>query len=343
MPKTKKTNLISNEIENINIINGIYVPWTEKYRPQMLEDLVADDNIILKINKIIKDREMPNIIITGVPGVGKTSTILCIAKNILGKHLDYGLLESNASDERGIKSLESVSYFCKKKIDFEDEGDLIYAKHKIVLLDEIDNMTEKAQRLVNDLMESYHHNTRFAFTCNSSSKIIESIQSRCIILRYKRLLNSQIETKLTYIANRENVKYTKEGMNTLISISQGDLRQAVSSLQVMSVNFNEITPSNVFKVYDKPGLITIIGIFNNILAKNFVAALKCINDLKIKGYSSADIAFDMLYILKKNGFITIPEDLRIKYIKKISKTYFYINQGIDTTLQLTGCVAKLCL
>lgn len=330
------------KVEDINEVDGIYVPWTEKYRPQILDDLVADESIKMKINKIIHDKNMPNIIVTGIPGVGKTSTIQCIALNILGKYMSEGLLESNASDDRGIKAVqECITFFCKKKVDFIDDTNR-YAKHKIILLDEADNMTEKAQRLINELMEN-HKTTRFAFTCNTSSKIIESIQSKCIILRYKRLLPQQIEQRLKYIADRESVKYTREGMSTLIAISQGDLRQAISSLQVMSINCDELNQANVYKIYDKPELLLIGNIFQHTIEKNFVPALKILTDLKNKGYSSADITFSMLLILKSPGFITIDEGLRVYYAKKISKTYFQICQGIDTTLQLTGCIAKLCL
>lgn len=334
--------LISNEIENIDLVKGIYVPWTEKYRPQTPDELVVGSSIKNKIKKIISDRNMPNIIITGIPGIGKTTTIQCIAFNILGKYIKDGLLELNASDDRGIKAVqEAVTFFCKKKVDFADNNN-IYAKHKIVLLDEADNMTEKAQRLVNELMEKHKNTTRFAFTCNTSSKIIESIQSKCIILRYKRLSNNYIEKRLTYIAKKENIKFTKIGITSLAAISQGDLRQAVSSLQVMHINYPEINQLNVFKIYDKPEILLVNVIFTHMQNKNFIEALKLLTDLRNKGYTNADIIYSMLFILKTHDFITISEQLRILYIKNISKTYFYIYQGINSDMQLDGCIAKLC-
>lgn len=324
------------------MINGMVVPWTEKYRPQSIDDLVADPNIITKVKKIIKDKEMPNLIITGIPGIGKTSTILCIASNILGKYIDSAMLELNASDERGIKAVqESITYFCKKKMDFTT--DVLSAKHKIVLLDEVDNMTEKAQRLVNELMESYRNSTRFAFTCNTSSKIIEAIQSRCIIFRYKRLSNSQILDKLIHIAKIEKIKFTKDGINAIVTISQGDMRQAISMLQVISTGYDIVNLDNVYKLCDKPHYLTISNIFTNCNNKNFPDALKALNFLKNKGYSSSDIANTMLFLLKNNNFVDIPEPIRIYYIKNVSKTAFYISQGIDTHLQLVGCIAKLSL
>lgn len=339
--QVKKSLVIKKDKQSV--INGMIVPWTEKYRPQTVEDLVVDPNIVIKVNKIIQDREMPNLIITGLPGIGKTSTILCIAMNILGKYIDSGMLESNASDERGIKAVqESITYFCKKKVEFDDKVD-VFAKHKIVLLDEADNMTEKAQRLVNDLMEKYCNTTRFAFTCNTSSKIIEAIQSRCIIFRYKRLNNEQIFAKLLNIIKLEKVNYTKEGINAIVSIVQGDMRQAISMLQVISTGYESVTPENVYKLCDKPHYNIIANIFTNCAKKNFPEALKSLNYLKNKGYSSSDITNSMIYSLKHNSLISITEEKRIYYINKIAKTYFYISQGIDTPLQLVGCIAKLCL
>lgn len=336
--------LVNNDIESISKINNIIIPWTEKYRPRLIENIVADENVIIKINKIINDRDMPNIIITGNPGIGKTSTIICIAMNILGKYMKEAFMESNASDERGIKAVEdNVELFCKKKINFEDDFDnnLIYAKHKIILLDEADNMTEKAQRLIHKLMKNYN-NTRFAFTCNTSSKIIEAIQSECIIIRFKSLSHDQIFNKLEYICKNENLKYTNDGLSILSSIIQGDLRQAINSLQVLSVNFPIVSVENIYKIYDKPELIYIKNIFINIFKKNFKDSITILLNLKKQGYSSSDIVINMLSILKNNDLLKeIPENIKIIYIKKISKTYFYINQGVDTDLQLIGCLANL--
>ena len=179
--KSKKIKIIKEEKiikTNTNQKEALNIPWVEKYRPTNIENLVLETPIYNKIKKIIDDKNMPNIIITGLPGIGKTTTILCIAKILLGKYFEQGVLELNASDDRGIKAVQdSIIYFCKKKLEMEED----YAQHKIVLLDEADNMTTKAQQLVNNLMEKYHSTTRFAFTCNNSSDIIEAIQSRCII------------------------------------------------------------------------------------------------------------------------------------------------------------------
>src|ERR1700744_3148564 len=184
-------NIVSNNINKTlreQIIKR--TPWIEKYRPKSIYDLILDKKMFDKIKKIIDDKDMPNIIIMGVPGIGKTTTIKCIARGLFGKFVNDAVLELNASDDRGIKAVqETIMNFCKKKLDLneDDNGDQCkiipkikkYADHKIIILDEADNMTIKAQSQINNLMEKYHKTTRFAFTCNISEDIIESIQSRC--------------------------------------------------------------------------------------------------------------------------------------------------------------------
>lgn len=314
-------------------------PWIEKYRPMEISELVLDDSTLNKIKKMIDDKNMPNIIITGSPGIGKTTTILCIAKKLLGKYYKQGVLELNASDDRGVKTVqESIEYFCKKKLEIGND----YAKHKIVLLDEADNMTKKAQQAINNLMQEYHHNTRFAFTCNNSSQIIEAIQSRCIIFRYNRLSTQQLRKRLEYICKVENIPYTEEGLNTIIVTSQGDLRQAINNLQLTFNGYINIIPENVYKLCDKPHPLVIQNIFEACYKKNFKLALMHLSGLFEKGYSSSDIAFTMIYTLKNINSTIIDEKTKILFLEEIGKTSLVISQGMNTPLQLTGSIAALC-
>ena len=91
------------------------LPWIEKYRPRKLKDLILEDNIKSKIDNIIKNQELSNLIISGTPGNGKTSTILCIAREIYGKQYKNAIIELNASDNRGLDIINNNYTFCKKK------------------------------------------------------------------------------------------------------------------------------------------------------------------------------------------------------------------------------------
>lgn len=328
------------QVENItNSRATLNTPWIEKYRPRKVEDLVLNKNVLVRIKKIIENKNMPNIILTGVPGVGKTSTVLCIAKNLLGKYFSEGVIELNASDERGIKSVhENIEYFCKKQLEFNNPNN--YSKHKIVILDEADNMTKKAQQTINILMETYK-NTRFAFTCNSSSDILEAIQSRCIILRYERLTNIQVMDKLKHICDLENVPYEDDGINALVSISQGDLRQAINILQLIHNGYVNITYENVYKLCDKPAPLIIKKILLACKNKNVKIALTLLHDLRSKGYSSSDVTANIIGLLKDNNFQELSEEEKIKYMQEFSKTYIIISKGLNTNMQLTGCICGI--
>jgi len=206
------------------------LPFSEKYRPKEISDLVLDDVILSILNDIIEKKDIPNIILTGTSGVGKTSTINVIAESIYKKYKNDMTIELNASDERGIKSVnEIIKNFCKKSVDFKNS----LLTHKLIILDEADNITPKAQRLINLTMEKYP-NTRFAFTCNDSSKIIEAIQSRCVVLRFpKPPMNKYIE-KIKKICNKEKIKYDEKALEYLYEKNQRDLRQTINMVELIS-------------------------------------------------------------------------------------------------------------
>ena len=332
---------ISNKIvkPTINNRNTLNTPWIEKYRPVNVNDLVLEHSTFDKIKKYIIDKNMPNIIIGGAPGIGKTTTILCIAKNLLGQQFDQLVLELNASDDRGIKTVqESIEYFCKKKITVEPG----FAKHKIILLDEADHLTRKAQQSINNLMEQYQETTRFAFTCNNSSEIIEAIQSRCTIFRYGRLENNQISVRLKKICEIEKIPYTDDGINAIVITAQGDLRQAINNLQLTFNGYINVVPENVYKLCDKPHPLIITNIIIACSKKDIKTSLSYLNDLRNKGYSSSDISLSMVNTIKNIDKNILDEGTKIKYMDEISKTCLVISKGMNTPLQLTGCIASLC-
>ena len=316
-------------------------PWIEKYRPKTISDLVTTNVVLGKIKNMIDDKNIPNIIITGMPGVGKTTTIQCLANHLYGQYRNLGVLELNASDDRGIRTVyDSIIHFCKKKIDLTSKGDH-YATHKLVVLDEADNMTVKAQQLINNLMEQYHDTTRFAFTCNNSSDIIEGIQSRCIIFRYKRLTSDQIISKLSNICDIENIKYNDKSIGELAFISQGDLRQAINNLQLAYNDSNEINSETISKLCDDPHPLTIKKLLLECKNNNLKNVLTQLRKLTNMGYSASDISLNILNVLKYLHISEISSDTKIMFMKEIGQTCMVISKGISTELQLAGSLAKM--
>ena len=325
------------------INNKNYIPWVEKYRPKNINDLELNISTLNKLRKMSIEKDMPNLIITGMPGIGKTTTIQCISRELLGPYTKDNVLELNASDDRGIKAVhENIIHFCRKKINIPEKEKSKYAKHKIILLDEADNMTKKAQQLINNLIEKYRHTTRFGFTCNNSSDIIESIQSRCIIFRYKRLNKEHVKNKIIKIAKKEDVPYDDGGINSIIINSQGDMRQAINCLQLTFDGYKFINSDNVFKLCDKPHPIVIINIFKHCYNNSPKEALIKLKSLWDDGFSGSDLVLSMINTIKLMCDDIIPIEIKIRYLEIITKTCMIISKGIDTRLQLTGCILHLC-
>jgi replication factor C subunit 2/4 len=312
------------------------LPWIEKYRPKNIEDIILDESTLIKIKRIIAEKDMPNIIITGIPGIGKTTTIKSIAHGLYGKNIDNAVLELNASDDRGIKIVEeAITNFCKKSINLDG------AKHKMIILDEADNITSKAQHSINKKMQEYNATTRFAFTCNRSTDIIEAIQSRCIILRYLRLPASKVVDKLKCICAHEKVEYKSDALNEIAVISQGDMRSAINVLQMVYNGLSKVTIENVYRVCDKPQPVLLEQILILCKEKNVERVFELVGNLKSKGYSDSDIILGMINVLKLAKCDSLNERDKNYILRKVCGTAYHISKGINTDLQLYACVSDI--
>ena len=319
------------------IIN-IKLPWVEKYRPTNTNDILLDSFIKEKINKMIESDIIPNMIITGEPGTGKTSTILFLAKNKYGDKYSEYVLELNASDDRGLTIINNtIQPFCKKKIDEK-------YNHKLIILDEADSITHKAQNLLSNIISEFRNTSRFVFICNDYTQIIESIQSKCMIIKYPKIDKFNLFLKIKNICINENIKYTDKGIDTLIFVSNNDIRQLINNLECIYYSFGELNEENIYKFIDKPSTFYINEIINACYEKNFKKVLQIINNLYFKGYTPNDILLTfMKYILESNDNVITNEEIKLKLYETISQCYIIINNETDTLLQLCGCMSKVYL
>ncbi|KAF2770728.1 P-loop containing nucleoside triphosphate hydrolase protein [Teratosphaeria nubilosa] len=311
------------------------LPWVEKYRPHLLDDIVGNTETIERLKIIAKDGNMPHVIISGMPGIGKTTSILCLARQLLGDSYKEAVLELNASDERGIDVVRNrIKGFAQKKVTLRP------GRQKVVILDEADSMTSGAQQALRRTMEIYSGTTRFAFACNQSNKIIEPLQSRCAILRYSRLTDGQVVKRLYQIAQAEGVEYTDDGIAALVFSAEGDMRQAINNLQSTWAGFGLVSGDNVFRVVDSPHPVKVQAMIKCCSERKIDEALDGLKELWNLGYSSHDIISTMFKVTK-----TLPalsEHTKLEFIKDIGFTHMRILEGVQTYLQLAGCVAKLC-
>jgi replication factor C subunit 2/4 len=339
------------------------LPFSEKYRPRKLQDLIIDEIIFNKIQSIINNKDIPNIIFTGKSGVGKTSTIHCIAKAIYSKN-EYqdSILELNASDDRGIKAVhDTIINFCKKKVYFK-EG---FAQHKLLILDEADNITSKAQRLINSIMEKYP-TTRFAFTCNNSTDIIESIQSRCVIIRFTKPPLIDFINRIKNICSVESIIYEENSLEHLFNICQKDLRQTLNMLELTYHTYNKITIDNINKICNIPSQVVLEELYNSVISKNVKNICRLVNKFQKDGYYSLDVLLHFIQFIKNlktkkinhfknktleeelaelennelnnNNNLDNPEDININLINILSNYSYIMSKSSTNYIQLTSAL-----
>ncbi|CUV05006.1 unnamed protein product [Cryptosporidium hominis] len=309
--------------------------WIEKYRPKILDEMVGNEEVLTRLKVLAKHGNMPNLLLSGPPGTGKTTSIHCLASEMLGSKYGRAVLELNASDDRGIDVVrDKIKSFAREKIDLPE------GRHKIVILDEVDSMTDSAQQALRRLMEVYSESTRFALACNQSTKIIEPIQSRCAIIRYSKLTDAQIRKRLFEIIKMENIPYVDSGIDTLVFTADGDMRIVINNLQATYHGFSMVSRDNVLKVSDIPSPEKIKSILDSCVKCNWRLAHSIVEELFIGGYSPLDIVITMRNVLKK---YQLPERAILEYLKEVGRCHFVMLDGCATPLQLDKLLGQLCM
>mmetsp|Transcript_18483 Transcript_18483/g.30856 ORF Transcript_18483/g.30856 Transcript_18483/m.30856 type:complete len:333 (+) Transcript_18483:53-1051(+) len=310
-------------------------PWLEKYRPVLMKDIVGNEETVGRLDVLAQQGNMPNLILTGPPGTGKTTSVLALARTLLGDAFKEGVLELNASDDRGIDVVRNrIKAFAQKKVT------LPHGRHKIIVLDEADSMTGGAQQAMRRTMEIFSSTTRFALACNQSEKIIEPIQSRCAILRFSKLTDEQVLKRLQDVLDAETAPYNDSGLKALLFTAEGDMRQALNNAQATHAGFGLISSENVFKVCDQPHPLLIKEALRACIAANFDGACKIMEQLWGDGYSGLDVLGAFFRLTK---FEEMDEGLKLEFIKEIGFAHMRVLDGVDTLMQLTGLVAKMAI
>jgi replication factor C subunit 2/4 len=309
--------------------------WLEKYRPQQIKDIVGNEETVGRLEVLAQQGNMPNLILSGPPGTGKTTSVLALARQLLGDAFKEGVLELNASDDRGIEVVRGrIKAFAQKKVTLPP------GKHKIIVLDEADSMTEGAQQAMRRTMEIFSSTTRFALACNMSEKIIEPIQSRCAVLRYSKLTDQQVTKRLQDVLTSEGASFNDHGLEALVFTAEGDMRQALNNAQATQAGFGFINNENVFKVCDQPHPLLVKKILESVKSADFESANDIVEELWQKGYCGLDVVGTLFRLAK---LYPMSEELKLEFIKEIGFTHMRVLDGLDSLLQLNGLVAKLCM
>src|SRR3990167_5710876 len=216
--------------------------WTEKYRPRKFEDVKGQDVAITKIKAFVEQQNMPHLLFTGPAGVGKTSLALVVVKSLFKDQWHQNFLELNASDERGIDVVRN------KVKDFARTKAIGNVPFKIIYLDESDSLTKEAQQALRRTMENFSNSCRFILSCNYSSKIIDPLQSRCSVFRFKPLEKEDIKSIIEIVCKEEGLKISKDAIDSLYDISEGDCRKLENILQSCAVISKNIDNKTIYDI-----------------------------------------------------------------------------------------------
>ncbi|KAN0040083.1 hypothetical protein ACTA71_011968 [Dictyostelium dimigraforme] len=227
-------------------------PWVAKYRPKTVDDVSYQEDVISALKKSLNTGNLPHLLFYGPPGTGKTSTILAIAMDIYGPELmKQRVLELNASDERGIEVVRTkIKNFAGFTVNKTTTGTgNPGATFKLIILDEADSMTADAQAALRRTIETTSKTTRFCLLCNYISRIIDPLASRCAKFRFKPLDTDATIERLKFISQQEGIKCEESVYQAIQTVSDGDMRKAITYLQSAFRFFgNKITDDVIYNI-----------------------------------------------------------------------------------------------
>ena len=309
--------------------------WTEKYRPSTFDEMVGQQEIVKRVKSLVNAMNIPHLLFAGPSGIGKSTLALIIVKELFKERWKQNYLELNASDERGIDVVR------QKVKDFARTKALGNVPFKVIFLDEADALTREAQQALRRTMENYTNTCRFIMSCNYSSKILDPIQSRCVLFRFKLLEKKDVAEVIRKISASENIQIDEEAISAIYEMGEGDCRRAINLLQATSAISLNIDKEmvNLMSSSAKPADIKIV--LDYALAGDFVNAREKLLDVMLKeSISGTDI---IKAIQKEVWNLPIEAETKVKITEKTGEIEFRIVEGSDEFVQLESLLASFVL
>ena len=309
--------------------------WIEKYRPSNLSEVVGQTPITSRLKNYVKERSMPHLLFAGPSGTGKTTCALALAKELFGELWKHNLHELNASDERGIDVVRGKIKEFARTAPLGEDG------FKIIFLDEADALTGAAQAALRRTMEKYSRTCRFVMSCNFSSKIIDPIQSRCAVFRFRPLKAEDVERYLKFVAVKEELNIDKEAYESLTYLAQGDLRRAINGLQMAAAANVDITPDVVYQAVAAARPEEVKEALEMSLNNNFAGARERLDTLQITyGLAGEDVLRQMHRSVRD---IEVPDTIKVQMIEKLAEADFRLSEGANARIQIEAVIANFAV
>ncbi|HJJ31866.1 MAG TPA: replication factor C small subunit [Methanocorpusculum sp.] len=307
--------------------------WIEKYRPRNLDEVAGQQEIVSRLKTYAASRSLPHLLFTGTAGVGKTTCAVALARELFGDTWSMNFRELNASDERGIDVVRTqIKQFARTS----PLGD---AEFKVLFLDEADALTNDAQAALRRTMENFAETCRFILSCNYSSKIIDPIQSRCAIYRFRPLTEDAVREQVDRIAQTEGLTIEEDAYAAITYVAQGDMRKAINALQGAAIVSSTVTPANVYAVTSTAKPEEIARLTSLCREGDFETAERMLQSLM---YDKGIAPNELLNQLYREISTSDAYDRRIKtdLIDAIGETDFRLSEGANADIQMDALIAR---
>ena len=316
-------------------------PWVEKWRPGTLDHVIAHEDILSTLRRLMDSNNLPHLLLYGPPGTGKTTTIHACATHLFGKNQKGNVLELNASDDRGIdvvrNEIKDFASTSASLFGFKAGGPGI----KLVVLDEADQMSHDAQAAMRRVIEKYTRNVRFCIICNHVNKVIPAIQSRCTRFRFGPVKKAQMLPRLEAIAQAESVPYTVDGLSAAFKLSGGDMRRCLNMLQATVLALGELNEENVYVATGNPTPNDVRLTLEAMLNQDFVEAHSTVSQrMKQLGLSATDLVRELHLLLQRVG---LPDAAKAHVYIKLADVEYNLAAGTSEAMAVAAIVGALQL